>query len=133
MSIDRHIEIVENNDPVKKYNFIGLVIDESGSMGTMYDQAISLSSMVEGLEKEGNWTFPILGANIDLQKLCSRIGIKTGGTMNFSHDSIGDASVVMSSGLTGYYGARSRGDTQVRDLYASESNDLGDEDDRSSS
>lgn len=87
-----------------------------------------LSAKIKELEGGGNWTFTVMGANINLAELSDKLGISVHNTMQFDATPEG---MVMSTNahshsLNKYFEARTRGVTRIDGFYNSHDHKEGD-------
>ena len=80
-----------------------------------------LKQIIEEMEKEDNWTFTFMGANLDVQKdIVGGMAFSAGNTMSFTSDVEGFkmSNVGTTSGIKNYYTSRSKGVKKVGDFYS---------------
>lgn len=116
INIFRDIPNVENDD----VSFLILTITDGVENASKEFNGGQLSSWIKELEETDKWTFTVLGANIDLQKLRKDIGIQIDNvqSFNFNQEGFVNAASVMNRGVGEYMSARSRGVTRSASFYA---------------
>jgi uncharacterized protein YegL len=100
--------------------FLVLVITDGEENHSREFQGHQISEMIKDLEQnDKRWTFTVLGANLDLNKLADTLGIKGGNvqSFNFSDDGFEQASGVMSRGIVNYSSVRASGQMSVENFY----------------
>lgn len=79
-----------------------------------------IKSMVASAEKQGDWTFTFLGANVDAFAMGAQFGMNASNTASYDTSSMGATMNVLSKSTVNMRMAKSRGWT-TQDIYASNS------------
>jgi len=107
-------------------SFLILVITDGEENNSKEFRGESLSAFIKDLQESNRWTFTVLGANIDLQKLSRTIGISPSNVqnLNFTPQGFAEGSQDMTRGIRSYSSARSAGIGAVNNFYVDPNQDL---------
>jgi len=117
-------EVPELKDKSKNHAVLFIIMTDGEENASIEFGGISgrnaLRSIIKDKEKEGNYTFTFMGANLDVQKdIVEGMAFYAGNTMSFTSDVKGfaDSRVATNSGIVHYYETRSSGGKNVDDFY----------------
>ena len=114
-------------DLSKDHSVLFIIITDGGENASQEFKRepgrIMIKEKIEKLEKQGNWTFTFLGANIDVEATAvTGFSMGAGNTMSFDATSKGvnDAKHTMNTAISNYYTSRKMGVKSVKSFYEDE-------------